>query len=183
MVLAHELGHAIFDLDSQTVSLDFRGEEDYRQLQERRAQSFAQELFAPPEMLRHIQNTTGFKWSALTPSDLAVLVSHAEVSASVILSSALDAELISEELRQLTPHALTTREFLQQLGNEKSVWPASHRTTNLSPRRLRLPVSYVKKVISAAKDEEISLGKAAEMLMMDRQTVIERFSADLGSIA
>jgi Zn-dependent peptidase ImmA (M78 family) len=196
VVIAHELGHAIFDLDSQTASVDYRGEEEYRELQERRAQTFAQELFAPVEVLRHVQNTSGFTWDDLRPRDLALIVAHTDVSATTALSSAFQAGLItadqmqkyrqfsiSDELKQLTPHALSTREFLEQAIREQSIWPANKRTTNLTSRRLRLPVSYINKVLSAAKTQEISLGKAAEMLMMDPKTVLERFSDYLGVTA
>ena len=193
MVVAHELGHAIFDLDSQTVSVDYRNEKDFSEFQERRAQAFARELFAPVEVLRHVQNTTGFKWDNLQPRDLATLVAHTDVSAKVVLLAAFQSGLITddelqkyqefqiqEELKLLTPRALSTREFLQQAIREQSIWPANKRTTNLTSRRLRLPVSYVNKVLDAAKNEEISFGKAAEMLMMDPTTMQERFSDVLG---
>lgn len=196
LVIAHELGHAIFDLDSQTVSVDYREHQEYLELQERRAHAFAQELFASSHVLRHLQSTKGFKWDDLRPRDLAVLVASTDVSAVTVLSSALESGLITaeeferyrlysilDELKQLTPHALSTREFLQQTIREQSIWPANKRTTNLTPRRLRLPVSYINKVLTAAKNEDISLGKAAEMMMMDRQTMLERFSGELEASA
>ena len=196
VVIAHELAHGIFDLDSQTVSVDYKGHEEYGELQERRAQAFAEELFVPAEMLRHVQNTVGFKWSNLSPVELAQLVAQTDVSASTVLSAALQSGLISEaeyeqyrelsfsdELKQLTPQALSTREFLQQAIREQSIWPAHKRTTNLTSRKLRLPVSYINRVLTAAKDESISFGKAAEMLMMDPETMMDRFSEFLGAAA
>ncbi len=196
IVIAHELGHAIFDLDSQTVSVDYRDDQEYLELHERRAQAFAQELFAPAHLLRHLQNTKGFNWHDLRPRDLAVLVANADVSAVTVLTSALESGMINaeefekyrsysilDELKQLTPRALSTREFLQQTISEQSIWPANKRTSNLTPRRLRLPVSYINKVLTAAKNEDISLGKAAEMMMMDRQTMLERFSGELEASA
>jgi len=196
VVIAHELAHAIFDLDSQTVSVDYRGHDEYRELQERRAQAFAQELFVPVEVLRHLQNTVGFKWNNLSAPDLAQLVAHTDVSAITVLSAAFQSGLVSEsdlaryrelsfsdELKQLTPRALSTREFLQQAIRDQSIWPAHKRTTNLTSRRLRLPVSYVNKVLSATKAQEISVGKAAEMLMMDPETMLERFCEFFGAAA
>jgi Zn-dependent peptidase ImmA (M78 family) len=195
LILLHELGHAIFDLDSESVTLDYRGEDDFSEFRERRAQAFAEEMLVPLKVIRHIQNTTaGFDWASLTARDLALLVAKTEAEARTVLSAALLHGLINDcqyeeylhlniaaELKQLTPRALSTREFLAQTFGE-DVWAANKRTTTLSPRRLRLPVSYVKKVLSAARDEEISFGKAAEMMMIDKDTLVERFGRELRAI-
>jgi DNA-binding transcriptional regulator YdaS (Cro superfamily) len=194
LVLMHELGHALFDLDSEAVSVDYKGEEDYLALQERRAQAFAQEMLVPMEVLRHIQSTTGFKWEDLRPRDLALLVSKTDVEARTILKAATEAGFINDvlcvkyadydiwgELKQLTPRALDTKEFLRQTIGENCVWPANKRTTTISAARLRLPVSYVKKVLTAAREENISVRKAAEMLMMDKDVLSERFRAELAA--
>jgi len=87
---------------------------------------------------------------------------------------------IWDDLRQLTPRALSTKEFLRQTIGEQSIWPANKRTTTISSLRLRLPVTYVKDVLTAACAQDISLRKAAEMLMIDKDTLVERFAADLG---
>ena len=195
LVIMHELGHALFDLESEAVSVDYKGEEEYCELQERRAQAFAQEMLVPMEVLRHIQSSSGFKWSDLNPRDLALLMAGTDVETRTLLQAAVEAGFIDEhlaakyaefhvwdELRQLTPRALSTKEFLRQTIGEQSVWPANKRTTTVSSLRLRLPVSYVKNVLTAARDEDISLRKAAEMLMMDRETLLDRFGDDLGAV-
>ena len=164
-------------------------------MQERRAQAFAQEMLVPMEVLRHIQSSRGFKWSDLKPRDLALIMAGTDVEARTLLQAAVEAGFIDEqlaakyaelnvwdELRQLTPRALSTKEFLRQTIGEQSVWPANKRTTAVSSLRLRLPVSYVKNVLTAARDEDISVRKAAEMLMMDRETLLERFGNELGAV-
>jgi hypothetical protein len=75
----------------------------------------------------------------------------------------------------ISPHMLTTREYVQSLAATAPKWIARNRTTSLGTRRLRLPAGYVKQIIDAANAGEISVGKAAEMLMMDRYTFAERF--------
>jgi hypothetical protein len=145
--------------------------------------------------LRHIQSSCGFKWADLKPRDLALIMSGTDVEARTLLQAAVEAGFIDQdlatkyagfdvwdELRQLTPRALSTKEFLRQTIGEHSVWPANKRTTAVSSLRLRLPVSYVKNVLTAARDEDISLRKAAEMLMMDKETLLERFGGELGAV-
>ena len=194
LVLMHELGHTIFDLDSEAVSLDYKEENAYLELHERRAQAFAEEMLIPAEVLNHVQSTTGFKWGNLQPHDLAVLVSRTEVEPRTVLNGAMAAGFIDyslcekyasydiwADLKQLTPRALDTKEFLRQTIGEHAVWPANKRTTSISSVRLRLPVSYVKKVLTAAREEYISIRKAAEMLMIDKDALLDRFGAELGA--
>jgi len=193
LVLMHELGHALFDLESEALSVDYKGEEEYSQLQERRAQAFALEMLVPMEVLRHIQTSNGFKWHDLKSRDLALIVAGTDVEAGTAMRAAWEAGFIDEQLyakyseyqiwddlRQLTPRALSTKEFLRQTIGEQSIWPANKRTTTISSLRLRLPVTYVKDVLTAACAQDISLRKAAEMLMIDKDTLVERFAADLG---
>ena len=64
---------------------------------------------------------------------------------------------------------------MQSLAADMPKWIARNRTTSLGTRRLRLPAGYVKQIIDLTNAGEISLGKAAEMCMMDRYTFAERF--------
>jgi Zn-dependent peptidase ImmA (M78 family) len=190
MVIAHELGHAIFDIANDAVSLDYGGSqnavEDFR---ENRAEAFAQELLVPFEVIRHIANTNGIKWNHLTADNLALLMSRTHVEQRTVLNAALEAGLINEEqcaaykeiyigdtLKAYSDHALTTKEFIEKIGPEAAGhWIAAKRHTTIPSRTLRLPVPYVAKVLEAVRNDDISYGKAAEMLMIDKETFFERF--------
>ena len=54
---------------------------------------------------------------------------------------------------------------------------ASERNTTIPSRRLRLPSLYVSKIIDAFSTCKISRGKAAEMLMIDNDTFLDRFAS------
>lgn len=187
LVLMHEVGHVIFDAASEGASLDFVNTEEGTDLSEQRAQAFAQEALLPKEVLHHISQ--GMKWDALTPTELAALVAEGHVEQKVVIKAALEAQFItaeqadnylsldiSDELRQATDRALSTKEYVRRHGKEAaSKLLLGKRTTTIPPRSIRLPVPYVVGVINALKSKTISHGKAAELLMIDRDTFEERF--------
>ena len=198
-VLMHELCHAIFDLDDDPVSIDFKdidfkdsGPDDQPAFSEARAQAFALEALVPKSVLVHLTNKFGIAWNALTPLQLARLVAASHVEVKLLLTAALEAGLISPEhrvayvaydcaaqIRELSSHALSTREYLKQRIAESPkilpVWIAENRNTEIGTRKLRLPARYVDEVIAAVNEGSISLGKAAEMTMMERGTFMQRF--------
>ncbi len=187
-VLLHEVCHAIFDLANDPVSLDFVNESESPTVSEERARSFAQECLVPRSVLLHYTNKLGIKWSELTVEQLAELVAQTHVEQRTIIHAAYGNGMISEDLRVrystyecspvlrgISPHTLTAREYMKTLAADTPKWIARNRTTSLGTRRLRLPAGYVKQVIDATNSGEISVGKAAEMLMMDRYTFAERF--------
>jgi Zn-dependent peptidase ImmA (M78 family) len=187
-VILHEVGHAIFDLPNDPVSLDFVNEEDSATISEERARSFAQECLVPQTVLSHYANQFGLKWNMLTIEQLARLIAEVHVEKRLVVGAAYANGLIDAEsrqrylaydcssvLRNISLHTLTTREYMLNLAAETPKWIARNRATSLGTRRLRLPAGYVKQVIDATNAGEISLGKAAEMLMMDRYTFAERF--------
>lgn len=187
-VILHEVCHAIFDLSNDPVSLDFVNETENHTIAEERARSFSQECLVPRSVLVHYANQQGIKWADLTVEQLAQLIANTHVEQRTLLRAAYDGGLIPEDLkdryvaydcapllRKLSPHTLTTREYSQSVAAEAPKWIARNRTTSFGARRLRLPAGYVKQVIDAVNDGEISVGKAAEMCMMDRYTFAERF--------
>jgi Zn-dependent peptidase ImmA (M78 family) len=188
-ILLHEVCHAIFDLENDPVSLDFLDQPgDLSILSEARAHAFAQEALAPRSVLVHFTNQMGLNWACLTEHQLAGLLAQVHVGQKTLLEAAYDNGLIDEEqlvkyvkyscaaaLRELSPHAWTTREFLRRQANESPKWIVENRHTTAGARSLRLPAGYVKQVIDAANDGDISVGKAAELLMMDRYTFTDRF--------
>jgi Zn-dependent peptidase ImmA (M78 family) len=187
--LLHEVCHAIFDLENDPVSLDFRDPSNTAAaLSEVRARAFAQECLVPRAVLVHYKNQLGVNWQCLTAQDIAKLVASIHVEQSTLLRAAYDGGFISEDqlqqylaydcsgvLREISYHAWTTREFLRQQAGESPKWVAQNRGTTVGTRSLRLPAGYVKQVIDTLNMGEISVGKASELLMMDRYTFADRF--------
>ncbi len=193
-VLMHELAHAIFDIESDAASIDFRDEIGDIDVKEIRAEAFAAEVFASKEMLRHLQSMFGLRWDALSPNDLASLVAYSQIELKLILRSArehglLNADLaagyentpIFEELKGLSDRALSTEEYQKVAG--ANPLPVSIRMTTIPSRSLRLPVSFIARVISAVRDGAVSESKAAEMLMIDEETFAKRFATALEPVA
>jgi Zn-dependent peptidase ImmA (M78 family) len=188
-ILLHEVCHAIFDLENDPVSLDFLDQAgDLSNLSEARAHAFAQEALVPRSVLVHFTNQLGINWTFLTERQLAGLLAEVHVEQKTLLEAAYDDGLIDDELlvkymkytcaddlRELSPHAWTTREFLRRQASESPKWIVENRHTTAGARTLRLPVGYVQQVIDAVNAGDISIGKAAELLMMDRYTFGERF--------
>lgn len=193
-VLMHELAHAIFDIETSAASLDFANEERRKGLEELRADAFAQEILVPGAVLNHIAQTKGLKWDHLSSYDIAVLVAHTQVEQRLVIKAAMengfvdpakaeaymDAD-IHQELKALTQRALSTQEFIEARGF-RSLIPAEHRTTTVPSRALRLPLPYVCRVVQLAKENVISLGKAAQMLMIEKETLQERFGDRLAEV-
>ena len=188
VVLAHELGHAIFDAENTGAALDFQDNDGANDLPEERAQAFAQELLLPPESLRHLAQARGVQWGTVTQVDLAQLVAASQVELNLVLGAAVDAGLmplgrskdlrsspLDSLLRELTDHALSTKEYLRTKGSEATPLLVGNRTTTIPSRRIRLPVSYVAQVLQACRDSVISDSKAAELLMIDEFTFESRF--------
>jgi Zn-dependent peptidase ImmA (M78 family) len=188
VILMHELGHAIFDLDNEQVAVDYK-DEDASGLSESRAQAFAQECLVPKSVLVQFASRFGLKWESLTEKDLAILISNCHVEQRLVLRAALEAELIDQEhfekyilfdcagwTREFSPHALSTQEYIDTLSSDASRWwLAENRNTTVGTRTVRLPSGYIAQVLDALNANEISSRKAAEMLLMDEESVQERF--------
>jgi Zn-dependent peptidase ImmA (M78 family) len=192
-VLMHELGHAIFDIDDDQVTIDYRNDEECSDLGELRAQVFARECLVPRSVLIQVQNRFGLKWDSLSVEDVARLVASCEVEKKLVLKSAYDNQLIDQSafdryldydcgtmVRQFSERALTTKEFLKKQATESPFWLAENRKTTTTARRVRLPSWYVDEVLQTLRAADISFCKAAEMLMIDTATLKSRFGQLLG---
>src|ERR1035438_4658203 len=190
--IMHEVGHASFDLESEQISIDYTTDAS-DELKDQRAQAFAQECLVPKSVLVQLANRFGLKWGSISAANLATLVGYSHVEQRLVLRAAYDSELISaeqleaygaldcaSELRELTTHALSTREYLRKQAVEMPKWIAENRNTDLGRRSLRLPSLYVGQVIEALNGQQISESKAAEMLMMARDTFVTRFGSLIG---
>ncbi len=186
IVLMHELGHAIFESAFVGASLDLVGS-DASDALELRAQTFAQECLVPKNVLMHVAHSNGIKWNSLSDRSLAKLVAETHVELRTLISAAVDAGLVPVEnaealkcsniaslLPEFSEHALSTEEYLEKIGAESAEW-IGKRATTLSPRSIRLPIGYVKTVVNAYEDSHISLGKAAQYLMIDESDFVQRF--------
>ena len=193
-VLLHEVCHAIFDIENDQISIDLLDSHDVTAMSEVRASAFARETLVPEPVLRHYENQIGIKWDRLKVSDIAELMAHTHVEQATLLGAAFQGGFISasqrsryldldcaEALKAISKHALSTREYLDQEegGPESRNWIAANRTTTVGQRRLLLPVGYVKQVIDTLMSGDISRGKAAEFLMIDRYTFEERFGGQI----
>jgi Zn-dependent peptidase ImmA (M78 family) len=191
-VLMHETAHAIFDAESSGASLDFVGSDDVnlQDLQEERAQAFAQETLVPGGVIRHIGQAHGMDWRQLTLRDLAILVAETQVELRTVLRAALESGLIDSdqmdqyrrmniafELRSISDHALSTEEYIRKVGEMEAQKWISKRNTNIHSRRLRLPVPYIQLVLNSFQSGKINRGKSAELLMIDEETFDSRFAA------
>jgi Zn-dependent peptidase ImmA (M78 family) len=193
MIIMHELAHAIFDAPGDGASLDFRSADsitpnyDVDDIKEQRAQAFAQECLIPKEVLRHAAHTNGINWSALRSQDLALLVRLTNVEQNIVLAGAVDADFVTAEqakdyselqiqhdLREIDNHALSTQEYIEKLGMHDAPFTGK-RATTIPRRKLALPVGYINRVLDAVNDQKISSGRAAEMLMIDKDTFVDRF--------
>jgi Zn-dependent peptidase ImmA (M78 family) len=187
IVLMHEVGHAIFESAYTGASLDFMDKEIAAEPLEMRAQAFAQECLVPTSVLMHVAQANGIKWTNLSARSLARLVAETQVEQRTIVNAAVESGLvqpelaeelkridISKDLHEFSQHALSTEEYLEMFGADAEQW-VGKRSTTLSLRPLRLPVGYVNSVVDAYRNCQISSGKAAEYLMIDRSDFTQRF--------
>ncbi len=194
-ILAHELAHAIFDIDGEAALIDYRGINADPSVKEARADAFAKALYTSSKVLTAITSQLGLQWDKLTTRDLALLVACAQVELKVSLRSAVEAGMLSSdraqqyskqslkrELRAVTDHVLTPQEFFK-LHPERAVWSGDLRTTTIPSRELRLPVPYIMHVLNSLNQGYISDGKAAEMMMMDYGVFIQRFGEFVEDVA
>ena len=186
-ILMHEVAHAIFDAENAGASLDIRNAPESLDLAEVRADAFAQEVLVPRESIRHLWQKAGANSAAVpTTLQMATIVAIAAAEQQLVIKAAIAAGLISSEsaedcraldisseLPRLTKHALSTEEFIK-VTPEASGWVGKRKTT-IPSRGLLLPAPYIKSVLESYQGGDISLGKVAELLMVDEDTLHERF--------
>lgn len=188
-VILHELAHLIFDLPSEGAALDIYEPVPARdEISEMRAEAFAQEAAVPKEVLVHVAQRHGISWSSpFTANDLAVMIAETHVEPRLIVKAAIEGALLeprqkesllllqtADRLKGLSDHALSTAEYLAKVGEEAELWSAKRNTT-IPSRTLRLPVNYIKNVVEACEESLISVGRAAQLLMISEEQLSERF--------
>jgi Zn-dependent peptidase ImmA (M78 family) len=186
-ILGHELCHSIFDLTTEPVSIDYFGAVT-TDISELRAQAFTQEFLVPKTVLVHFANKFGLKWNDLSPEDLGRLIASVHVGKRAVVDAIYEANLIEKSdrerylnftcgphVREHTDHALTTVEYLRKKSEDSPTWVAGRRNVKIGNRTLRLPFSYAQQVLDCVNSGKISIGKAAEMMMMNRRVFLDRF--------
>jgi Zn-dependent peptidase ImmA (M78 family) len=161
---------------------------------EARAEAFAQEATVPREVLLHVAQRHGISWDApMTAIELAQIVADVHVEVRLIVRAAIEYGLIDRDggeslirlpiydhLKQISDHALSGKEYLAKVGQAAEAWTGK-RNTSVPSRTLRLPVNYVKNVVEAYEERLISIGRAAELLMVSEDIFADRFDKPLAA--
>jgi Zn-dependent peptidase ImmA (M78 family) len=195
VVIMHELGHALFDqtsgpeIDTLIDKRDSAGN-SVEVFSEVRAESFARECLLPRKLVLSFCSQNGVSPTRLTAESLAALVAFSGVEKKTVIEILRNHELIddalmtqyqtyeiAQHLRNETDHALSTSDFIQKIGLKAAGSWLNKRFTTIGTQRLLLPVNYVKTVVDAVRSFNISIGRAAELLMIDRDTFISRVSS------
>lgn len=188
-VILHELAHLIFDLGSEGAALDIFDAKPRNAVSEIRAEAFSQEAAVPKEVLAHIAQRHGISWDLpMSGRNLASIVAETYVEVRLVVRAAVDSGLLApdqrenllqlqirEHLKEISDHALSTQEYLRNIDPDAGQAWKGKRNTTVPSRILRLPVNYIDSVVEACKERLISVGKAAQLLMISEDDLAERF--------
>ncbi len=166
---AHEAGHALLDEDRTfNVSEANDDERDYREI---RANAFASAFLMPPELLRSLGSAS--EWTS--DQKIIEVAARLMVSVRALLSALRAARLIDE----------ATRARLRDTALRLPAKRDPELDENLSARQLQrkrslldagLHREYVVQCVEAHRQGLITLGKAAEMLLVHPGEVAELVS-------
>src|SRR6202008_3863899 len=95
--LFHELAHAIFDVESAIAALDFSNRASQSNVEEQRADAFAQEALVPSEVLRHVGQRHAIRWNMLDAGSIATMVAGTHVEQRFLAKALVDAGLIASD--------------------------------------------------------------------------------------
>jgi hypothetical protein len=105
---------------------------------------------------------------------LKALLGSGLITEEVVAS--LESADIAREVRELSPHAVSTEVWRKMTGVQDDWFRP--RTTTTAPAKILLPLRYVTAVLDAFKGQIISSGKAARMLMINEYEFAERFAPE-----
>jgi Zn-dependent peptidase ImmA (M78 family) len=157
--VAHEAAHAIFDLDDSDDYFSF-SKWDKKDLVEIRADSFASAYLIPQFVLENIPNNRN--WSSEKLLEWAIKL---KVSIPALLKTLKDRKLIDQEHYRVFKHI--------PIPNEYKIDPEIKGLSAKSLERKKyllekgISQTYINKCKLAFEKEFISIGKMAEMLLMD----------------
>lgn len=190
-VLLHELGHAIFDLEGQFAVFDVSQADQTgsKRAAEERAESFAMHTLLPRRLLVAVESR-GRKLAQLDSRGLAQVMAETHAEQRLIAKAALFYELVTpegaERLRTLnisrrqlveaTPHARGLAGLDVKDLADAAVRNWESRKTTFPIAGVRLPIHFVKVVLSACELGKISTRKAAELLMVTVDDLATRYN-------
>ncbi len=196
-VLLHELGHAIFDLASESAVFDVDHTQDPstvsvdKKIAEGRADAFALHALVSDKLLRAFENR-GQSLNKVGPAEFALFVANMHADKRTIVRAAVEGKLITDDraeqllsmdiardLKQISYHALG----LANVSEKDIIYPEilrwKDRLTTFPLEGLRLPIPFVRLVLQALKENKINPGKAAELLMVTVDDLAHTYGVDL----
>ncbi len=189
-VLVHEFAHAIFDLEAATAIYDIKVPTTPLSVNiaEERADAFARNVLLPKELLVSLENR-GYKLGELTKDSLAHVIAITHAEPRLIATAARLNGMISDEEEKrilglrVSGAELAKRTFhargLASLSPDELIYPEvsrwADRLTTFPIAGLRLPIPFVRLVLTALKQEKVSTSRAAELLMITRDELAERY--------
>ena len=193
-VILHELAHAIFDLDGSGATFDVGADaeagDSLKSLAEERANSFAQHVLVPKRMLVNLEST-GLRLLGANKESLAQIVAASHAEQRTIVRAALEYGLIDEaearrlldldiasDLRRVSDHAkdLSSTPPGYVIDQDFRRW--KNRETSFPIEGIRLPIPFVSMVVSAFRDQKISYGKAADLLMATDEELSSQYGLE-----
>ena len=160
---AHEAGHAILD-DGKDVNVSFKTW-DKTDLSEIRANTFASQYLMPPAFLRGIPDAK--QWSNEKALDWA---GRLKVSTTALSFALRDAELIDDATAQGLRTVAVSADAKVDAELPTSLSPAS-RSRKLDMLKRGLSTFYVDLCFRAYRQDAISAGRLAEMLLVSPQNI------------
>ncbi len=195
-VLLHELAHAIFDLEAANAVFDvtappaLAGPTPLRDVSEQRADSFALHALVSKRVLT-AAHSRGLGWSQLDAPAMAELVAQVHAEQSLVIRAAREYDLVDDEvaarlqqlkiaadLRVVSPHARGLAALTGDEIRDPEVLRWRDRLTTHPFRGIRLPIPYVRAVLGALANGVISHSRAAELLMVTRQDLYDRYGVE-----
>ena len=160
---AHELAHAIMEDSTVNVSL---GNENSDYI-ERRANSFASHYLVPKELLAKIAQGV----NAWTETELVHWAAKLRVSTHMLRVALKDRGMIGEQVFQDLKRARVPRE--QKVDPELANQSGRTRERKVAFLERGLSFHYVSECIEALRTEQISRGRAVEMLMISENELLD----------
>jgi Zn-dependent peptidase ImmA (M78 family)/transcriptional regulator with XRE-family HTH domain len=160
---AHEAGHAILD-DGKDVNVSFASW-DKTDLSEVRANTFASQYLMPPEFLRGIPN--GDRW---TPEKALDWAGKLKVSTTALSFALRDAGMIDDTTAKQLRAVAVQADAKIDAELPVTLSPAS-RSRKLDMLKRGLSTFYVDLCFQAYRQDAISAGRLAEMLLVSPQNI------------
>ena len=159
-----------------------------KQAAEERAESFALNALLPRRLLVAVESR-GTKLTGLTSQGLAQVIAETHAEQRLIAKAAVQYSLVTpdegerlrtlkisrRELAALTPHALGLAALDASGLIDPAVRDWESRKTTFPIAGIRLPIHFVKVVLQAFEAHKITARKAAELLMVTVDDLVDRY--------